>query len=89
MLKKRYIFESLAGLGQTTLAVAVQIGYAAVIFFSSMVQKSGMSTDIIVAYRLMFAAAITVTLALIFERLSVSVCVFFPSYFVHVILICF
>nr|TKR79739.1 hypothetical protein D5086_0000270010 [Populus alba] len=68
MLKKGYIFESLAGLGQTTLAVAVQIGYAAVIFFSSMVQKSGMSTDIIVAYRLMFAAAITVTLALIFER---------------------
>jgi len=89
MLKKRYIFESLAGLGQTTLAVAVQIGYAVVIFFSSMVQKSGMSTDIIVAYRLMFADAIIVTLALIFERLSVSVCVFFPFYFVHVILICF
>jgi hypothetical protein len=79
----------LAGLGQTTLAVAVQIGYAAVIFFSSMVQKSGMSTDIVVASRLMFAAAITVTLALIFERSSVSVRVFFPSYFVHVILICF
>ncbi|KAJ6702289.1 WAT1-RELATED PROTEIN [Salix koriyanagi] len=50
------------------LAVAVQIGYAAVVFFSSMVEKSGMSIYIIVAYRLMFAAVIAVTLALIFAR---------------------
>ncbi|KAF9688913.1 hypothetical protein SADUNF_Sadunf01G0037200 [Salix dunnii] len=68
MLKPGHIFESLAGLGQTMLAVAVQIGYAAVVFFSSMVEKSGMSMYIIVAYRLMFAAVITVTLALIFAR---------------------
>ena len=70
MLKPGHVFESLAGLGQTMLAVAVQIGYAAVVFFSSMVEKYGMSMYIIVAYRLMFAAVITVTLALIFARLS-------------------
>ncbi|KAB5573144.1 hypothetical protein DKX38_000338 [Salix brachista] len=52
------------------LAVAVQIGYAAVVFFSSMVEKSGMSIYIVVAYRLVFAAVIAVTLALIFARLS-------------------
>lgn len=70
MLKPGHVFESLAGPGQTMLAVAVQIGYAAVVFFSSMVEKSGMSIYIIVAYRLMFAAVIAVTLALIFARLS-------------------
>ncbi|KAJ6713816.1 WAT1-RELATED PROTEIN [Salix viminalis] len=68
MLKPGHVFESLAGPGQTMLAVAVQIGYAAVVFFSSMVEKSGMSIYIIVAYRLVFAAVIAVTLALIFAR---------------------
>jgi len=64
----RDIGEVVHGLKPALLMLMVQIAFASVNVLYKLAINDGMSVRIITAYRLIFAAASTVPLALIFER---------------------
>jgi hypothetical protein len=68
MLKKKGIYNSLEGLKPIVLMVFVQIAYAAVNIIYKLVINDGMSMRVATAYRLTFASAFTIHVALIFDR---------------------
>ena len=56
------------GLKPALMMLMVQIAFASVNVLYKLAINDGMSVRVLAAYRLIFAAACTVTLALIFER---------------------
>ncbi|KAF5454150.1 hypothetical protein F2P56_023834 [Juglans regia] len=62
--------KALHGLKPAMLMVVVQLSSAGVNVFFKLAANDGMSSRVIVTYRLIFAAAIVVPLALVFERNS-------------------
>jgi hypothetical protein len=77
MLKMKGIYNSLEGLKPIVLMVFVQIAYAAVNIIYKLVINDGLSMRVATAYRLTFASAFTIPLALIFDR-----SIFVPSLFI-------
>lgn len=65
---KRIICNSLQGLKPVVLMVVCQIAFAAVNIMYKLVINDGMSMRVATAYRLSFAAAFTVPLAVYFDR---------------------
>jgi hypothetical protein len=62
------IYNSLKGAIPVVLMVLSQVGYAAVNIMYKLAINDGMSMRVAAAYRLSFAAAFTIPLALIFDR---------------------
>ncbi|KAG2695721.1 hypothetical protein I3843_07G026200 [Carya illinoinensis] len=62
--------KALHGLKPAMLMVVVQLSFAGVNVFYKLAVNDGMSLRVIVTYRLIFAAAVVVPLALVFERNS-------------------
>jgi len=61
------------------LMVLVQLGYAATSVLVKLATKDGMSVQVLTAYRLIFGAAFSFSLALIFER-----CIHILFFSIHV-----
>lgn len=81
---KRIICNSLQGLKPVVLMVVCQIAFAAVNIMYKLVINDGMSMRVATAYRLSFAAAFTVPLAVYFDR---SILLLFFLLFVNLIFI--
>lgn len=64
------------GLKPVILMVFVQVAYAAVNIIYKLAIKDGMNMPVANAYRLIFASAVTIPLAFIFDRLMMTPCIF-------------
>ncbi|XP_058734012.1 uncharacterized protein LOC131605702 [Vicia villosa] len=64
------IYKSLEGLKPVMLMLFVQISSAAVNIITKLAINDGMSMTVATAYRFIFASAVTVPLAIIFDRRS-------------------
>ncbi|KAL0412711.1 UNVERIFIED_CONTAM: hypothetical protein Sradi_1472800 [Sesamum radiatum] len=62
------VCDVLQGLKPTIMMVCVQIVFAGVSVFYKLAANDGMSLQVLIAYRFMFAAATVVPLALIIDR---------------------
>lgn len=69
--KMRDIRKVVHGLKPAMMMLMVQIAFASVNVLYKFAINDGMSVRVLTAYRLIFAAATTIPLALIFERSSI------------------
>lgn len=63
------------GLKPALLMLMVQISYASLNVFYKLVTNNGMSVKVLTAYRLIFATATTIPIAIIFERSLITSCI--------------
>jgi hypothetical protein len=69
------------GLKPGIVMIVVQIGYAALNILYKVVAEDGVNVRILIAYRMMFASAFMIPLALVFGRWTAFTSVFFLSFF--------
>jgi len=77
----RDIRKVVHGLKPALMMLMVQIAFASVNVLYKLAINDGMSVRVLTAYRLIFAAATTIPLALIFERSLIAPCI--HSYIIY------
>lgn len=69
------IRQVVQGLKPALLMLMVQISYASLNVFYKLATNNGMSVKVLTAYRLIFATATTIPIAIIFERSLITSCI--------------